>query len=100
MSGIAVPDYEAVAADVTAQVLGAGGRGDLLSHITIIPAAASGVGSVTIIDGSTSIVVFAGGDLSSAMPFTVALLMHAKEGPWKVTTGPNVSAIVVGNFQQ
>lgn len=100
MSGIAVPDYEFVAADVTAQVLGAGGLGDLLSHITIIPATAGGVGSVAIIDGATSIVIFAGGDLPSTMSFTVALLMHAKEGPWKVTTGSNVSAIVVGNFQQ
>lgn len=96
-----LPDYETVAAGVTAQALGgSGAQGDLISHVVIVPAAAAGVGAVTLIDGATSIVIFVGGDLSAPTSFTVPLLMYSKNGGWKITTGPGVSVIAVGNFAQ
>lgn len=97
---IAIPDYETVAASVTAQILGgAGGQADFISHIVVIPAQAAAVGAVTLIDGAASITVFAGGDLASVTPFSIPLGMYAKTGPWRITTGANVSVIAVGNFQ-
>jgi hypothetical protein len=99
MPASVVPDYETVAASQTAQVLGGtGGQGDFLSHLVIVPAAASGVGAVTIIDGSTSITVFVGGTLPSPASFTLPLLLYAETGPWKITTGSGVSVIAAGNF--
>lgn len=92
--------YETVAASQTAQVLGgAGAKGDYISHVLIRPASTS-PGAVTLIDGSTSIVLFPGGASSvvSLVPFTVPLGANSASGPWSVTTGSNVSAIAFGRF--
>jgi hypothetical protein len=93
-------NYETVAASQAAQVLGgAGATGDLLNGVLIIPASTS-PGAVTILDGSTSIIIFAGGasSVSSLVPFFVYLGIKSMTGPWKVTTGASVSAIAVGSF--
>lgn len=95
-----VGKYETVAASQTAQVLGgAGATGDFLEAILIIPATTS-PGLVTILDGATSIPVFVGGATSvgDLKPFMVRLGLYSVSGPWKVTTGANVSAIGIGNF--
>lgn len=93
--------YEKVAAGQTAQVLGGvGGVDDYLERLIIIPAVAA-AGLVTILDGSTSIPVFVGGGttaLPDLMPVTVELGMRSQTGPWKITTGADVSVIAVGSF--
>lgn len=97
---MAYDGYETVAASATAQVLGASGSSrDVLSHLVVIPATTS-PGAISIIDGSTSITVFTGGasSVTSLVPFTIFLNMKAQTGPWKVTTGANVSCIAVGDF--
>lgn len=93
-------EYETVAASQTGQVLGgSGATGDFINHITVIPATTS-PGAVTLIDGSTSIIVFAGGanSVSNLVPFAIPLGMKSKTGAWSITTGANVSAIGVGDF--
>ncbi len=95
--------YETVAAEQTAQVLGgAGAVDDYLERIIIIPAVAA-AGVVTLLDGSTSIPLFVGGGttaLPTLAPITVEIGARSKSGPWKVTTGANVSVIAVGSFKE
>lgn len=92
--------YETVAASQTAQVLGGSGAiGDVLAGLLIIPGSVS-PGVVTILDGSTSINILPGGttSLTELRPFYVRLDLRSTTGPWKVTTGANVTAIASGNF--
>lgn len=94
-------DYETVAASQTDQVLGgAGATGDFLSGLLVVPATTS-PGAVSIKDGSGSaITIFTGGasSVSNLVPFFVPVLARSTGGPWKVTTGANVSLIATGNF--
>lgn len=97
--------YRTVAASQTAQILGTSGVGvaaigDYISHITVVPAAVN-CGVVTLLDGSTSISVFAGGasvNLATLIPFTIVLGMKSTTGQWKITTGASVSVVAVGDF--
>lgn len=91
-------DYETVAASQTAQVLGAtGGLGDLLRHVVIQPAT-TGAGTVTVLDGSTTIFTFTTGTLADLKPIVVPFNAKSVNGPWKITTGANVSATAFGKF--
>lgn len=96
-----VGEYETVAASQTEQVMGpTGDRGDFLSHILVVPATTA-PGAITIKDGSGSaITVFAGGSgsVGSLVPFAIPLGLTSAVGAWQVTTGANVSCVVVGNF--
>lgn len=98
---VVAPMYETVAASQTAQVMGtAGATGDFIAGILIIPAVAA-AGIVTLLDGSTSIPIFVGGGttaLPNLMPVYVPLNLFSTGGPWKITTGANVSCIVSGAF--
>jgi hypothetical protein len=93
--------YETVAASQTAQVMGTNGaQGDYIERVVIVPGT-SAAGVVTLLDGSTSIPLFVGGGttaLSDLKPLVVELNMYSKTGPWKITTGANVTAIAVGDF--
>ena len=93
--------YETVAASQTAQVLGTNGAtGDFIAGLLITAATAAG-GVVTLLDGSTSIPIYAGGAttaLPSLAPFYVPLNLFSTSGPWKVTTGANISVIAMGSF--
>lgn len=92
--------YATVAAGQTGAALSSGGaKGDFLSHVTIIPATTS-PGVVTLIDGATSIALFAGGatSVTSLLPHTVQVGANSKNGPWTITTGSNVSIIAYGRF--
>jgi hypothetical protein len=90
--------YETVAAGQTAQEIGGtGGVADFISHVLVVPATTS-PGAITLIDGATSITIFAGGTVSDIRPFAVPLMMYSKNGAWKLTTGSNVSVIAVGTF--
>jgi hypothetical protein len=98
-------DYVTVAASQAAQVISAGGGGavgDLLCELIIIPITTAAA-SVSITDGSGSaITVFTGGGtLVDLKPFSVRFGpsgAKSTSGPWKVTTGANVSAIALGKF--
>lgn len=93
-------EYETVAASQTAQVLGAsGGAGDYIAGLLVIPATTS-PGAISLLDNGTSISVFTGGasSVSNLVPFFIPLGIKSVNGPWKVTTGANVSVIAVGNF--
>lgn len=93
--------YETVAASQTAQTLGpTGATGDYIAGILVVPAVVA-CGLVTLLDGSTSIPVFVGGGttaLPSCIPFFIPLGLVSVNGPWKITTGANVSCIASGNF--
>lgn len=92
--------YETVAASQTAQVMGgAGATGDWLDGILVIPATVD-AGNVILIDNATSITVFVGGtaSVSNLIPFFIPIGCVSASGPWKITTGTNVSAIGIGNF--
>lgn len=101
MSRVDNSRYETVAAGQTAQVLGvAGAQGDFLHGVVIIPAIAA-AGAVTLIDGSTSIPLYVGGAttaLTEVIPRFIELNMQSQTGPWKITTGADVSVIAIGNF--
>jgi hypothetical protein len=93
-------NYNTVAASSTAQALkGAanGLKGDYLDKCLVTPATTS-PGIVTILDNATSIVIFAGGTVTSLVPFSVAIGAVSVSGPWKVTTGLNVSVVCTGYF--
>lgn len=97
---MAYDGYETVAASQTAQVLGGSGAiNNVISHVVVVPASTS-PGAITLIDGSTSITIFAGGatSLPSLAPFTIFLNMKAQTGPWKLTTGASLSCVCVGYF--
>lgn len=98
---IAGRQYETVAASQTAQVLGTNGAyGDDLDYLLVTPATTS-PGNIIILDGATSITVFTGGASSVAdlKPFMIPIYARAVTGPWKVTTGSNVSVVAFGKFQ-
>jgi hypothetical protein len=93
-------EYETVAASQTAQALGAtGATGDDIDGILVVPATTS-PGNVLLLDGATSITVFAGGasSVSNLVPFFIPLGIRSVSGAWKITTGANVSCIGIGNF--
>ena len=95
---MSVPNYETVAASQTAQVLGLNGaQGDYIERLIIVPAT-TGPGLVTLIDGSTSIPIMVTGGTTTLEPIVVDLGMYSVTGPWKITTGTNVSVIAVGEF--
>lgn len=93
-------NYETVAASQTAQVLGtSGATGDVLAGILVIPATTS-PGNVLLLDNATSITVFTGGasSVGDLKPFWIPLGIKSASGPFKITTGANVSCIAVGDF--
>lgn len=100
---VAALRYNTVAASQTAQALtgaaATGAPGDIIEYVDIIPASTS-PGAVTLVDGSTSIVIFAGGagSVADLKPFPVLIGARSRNAPWKVTTGANVSVFAVGRF--
>lgn len=91
--------YETVAASQTAQKLGTSGAiGDRLGGLLVVPAT-TGAGNIAVLDGATSISVFATGTLTNLTPFFIDLKgIKSVSGGWSVTTGENVSVVAVGNF--
>lgn len=94
--------YQTVAASTTQACGPLGGHaGDYLGGVLIVPGTTA-AGVVTITDGAGSaITIFAGGGttaLTTLIPFFVPLGAKSLTGPWKITTGANVTAIGVGQF--
>ena len=101
MSGVSYPyryQYETVAASQTAQVLGGTGAvGDYL-HSVIISNVTAATASVTLLDGSTSIVIQTGAATIPLGVYSINLNIASASGAWKVTTGAGATVIGVGIF--
>lgn len=90
--------YVAVAAGQTGAALGtAGTKGDVVIHVLVKPATTS-PGAVTLIDGSTSIVIYPGGTVADVTPVDIPWGTASASGAWTITTGSNVSVVVFGCF--
>lgn len=88
--------YETVAASQTAQVLGGtGATGDYL-HRVVISVATAATSTVTLLDGSTSIVLMAATAAIGVYSIDIGAL--SLTGPWKITTGAGATVIAVGRF--
>lgn len=103
MSGTSEPyryQYETVAASVggNGQVLGtAGAKGDYL-HRLIFSNVAATVGTVSILDGATEIVILTAGATVPIGVYSIEMNMASASGAWAVKTGANVTVIAVGRF--
>jgi len=99
MSGVQNPyeyQYETVAASQTAQVLGGTGAiGDYV-HKLIVNVATPATGTVTLIDGVTSIAIVPA--TTAAGAYSIAIEAMSATGSWKVTTGAGASVMAVGIF--
>jgi len=100
MSGIENPyryQYETVAVSQTGQVLGGtGATGDyvqrlIINTITVLTA------GVTLIDGSTSIVIQTAASGVIGVQ-SVEIGVASVTGPWKITTGAGATVVAVGIF--
>lgn len=99
---LAQDEYKIVGQSQTAITLGTtGAANDYIASVLIVPGNTS-PGAVTLLDNnsSISIVLFAGGanSISTLHPFTASLGMKSVTGPWKITTGANVTALAIGDF--
>lgn len=103
MSGVNNPfryQYETVAGGVTAQVLGGTGAvGDYL-HMLLISVNTVATASVTIIDGSTSIVILTGAATLVPGLLAVPCMMGSVSGAWSITTGAGCTVVAVGIFSK
>lgn len=93
-------EYETVAAGATAQALGGtGAAGDYLSHVVFQPLT-TGAGTSLILDNSTSATVFTytAGTLSDLRPIVHPVGAVSVAGPWKITTGADMTATAYGRF--
>jgi hypothetical protein len=101
MSGVLNPyryQYETVAVSQTGQPLGGtGAKGDYI-HRLIIQVITVATASVTIIDGSTSIVILTGGATLVPGVYVVECGIASASGAWSVTTGAGATVIAVGIF--
>ena len=96
-------DYKVVGAGVTTSQLGAGTNavGDYLDRLVIVAASTAAPGSVTLFDGTTTVMVFTfgGGNSMGSCAQTVDLGMAATSTKgWNITTGTSVSCIAIGDF--
>jgi hypothetical protein len=90
-------EYQVVEADSTDALekeVGSGKAGDYLKRIVIIPTGAHG--SVSIVDGATSIEVSQAG--SSERPQVLDLGIFSLNGAWSIATGANIRVLAVGKF--
>jgi hypothetical protein len=99
MSGVPFPyryPYETVAASQTAQVLGGtGAAGDYL-HRIVVTVTATGTSTLSVIDGSTTILTMAAN--TPVGVYSLELGLAAATGPWKITTGAGLTVLAVGLF--
>ncbi len=90
--------YETVDASQTAQVLGGtGAAGDYL-HRLIISVVTVATASVTLLDGSTSIVILTGNAALVPGVHSIEVNARSASGAWKITTGAGATVIAVGIF--
>ena len=91
--------YKAIAASQTGASLAGvgqvGERGDILKRL-IISVATSATGTVTLIDGSTSIVITAANTPIGV--YHVEIDAPSQTGAWTITTGAGATVIAVADF--
>jgi hypothetical protein len=101
MSGVQNPyryQYETVAASQTGQVLGGtGATGDYI-HRLVISVVTVATANVTIIDGSTSIVILTGAATLVPGVYSVEVNAVSRTGAWSITTGAGATVVAVGVF--
>jgi len=90
--------YETVAVSQTSQVLGGTGAAGDYVHRLIVSVITVATASVTLIDGSTSIVLLTGAVGLVAGVYTIEVGLSAVTGPWKITTGAGATVVAVGIF--
>ena len=101
MSGVSNPyryQYETVAASQTAQVLGGTGAVGDYVHRLIISVVTVATSNVTLIDGSTSIVLLTGAAANVPGVYSIEINAASATGAWKVTTGAGATVVAVGVF--
>ena len=101
MSGVSQPyayQYETVAASATAQVLGGTGAVGDYVHRLIISVVSVATSGVTLIDGSTSIVLLTGAATNVPGVYSIEVNALSATGPWKITTGAGATVVAVGIF--
>ena len=91
-------NYKTIIASQTTVILGGtGNQGDLLYTLLVVPATTS-PGSIVLTDGAVVFNVFTGGTVSDLKPFSIPMGLTSANGPWKLTTGANVSVVAAGLF--
>jgi hypothetical protein len=92
---VAYANYKAIAAGQTDVVIANGQPGEFLEHILVIPATTT-PGNIVLKDGANTILTTVFGTLADTKPFLMRIGARATQsGGWKVTTGSNVSVVVV-----
>lgn len=90
--------YETVAASQTDQVLGqVGKKGDRLDRLIVTVDTVGAGGEASIKDGSGSAIPVAPASGAIGV-YYLELGVTSTDGPWKVTTGANVTIIAIGEF--
>jgi hypothetical protein len=91
--------YETVAANQSAQSLGAtGASGDILTLLVCVVATAAS-STVQITDGSGSAITVLPANVGGGVgTYVIPLNLVSTSGAWKVTTGAGVSVIATGEF--
>lgn len=99
VSDVGVDQYEAVAASATAVLGPNGAKGDFVLGLLVVPTSLSPQ-AISVLDGATSITVFAGGanSIGSLQPFYIPLGWTSVSGAWSVTTGSGLSVVAGGRF--
>jgi hypothetical protein len=91
-------EYETVAVSQTGQALGlTGSEGDYI-HGLIINTITVATASVTLIDGTTSIVIQTGSASLTVGPEFIPLGLTSRNGAWSITTGAGATVIAIGKF--
>lgn len=91
--------YEYIAPSSTGIICGTTGAvDDVLEGVWIVPQTTT-PGAVSVEDGATNTVIYAGGVLRANIdPFFMPFGASSVSSGWKITTGTNVGAIPVGQF--
>ena len=91
--------YKAIAAGQTGAVVATttGAKGDYLDKLVISVVTVASAG-VTLIDGSTSIVLLTGAATLVPGVYTVPLGIYSVNGAWSITTGAGATVVAIGNF--
>ena len=94
--------YHTVAVSQTAQVIAgagqAGAKGDIIKRVIASVDTAGAGAAATITDGSTAIPLVPASSAVGVHTVDFGEGLVAQTGPWKATTGGNVTLIVIGDF--
>lgn len=93
--------YVEVAVSASAQVLkgtGEGEKGDVIHKIIASVDTADANAAATITDGSNAILLVPPSSAIGVYTIDFSPGLVAQTGPWKITTGSAVTAIVIGDF--